>query len=75
MTPNEDIDQTGIPTHECFNCGSGLFRIVASFENYEVSMYITDGVCAMCESPITVPTLEDHPFWNKKTKKIEMPDA
>ena len=74
MTPKLDtIDQTGIPTHECFNCGSNLFNIVATFENYEIAMYMCEATCAMCNSELTAPTLPDHPFWNAETKEIEAP--
>lgn len=69
--PLNTIDQTGIPTHECFNCGSNLFKIIATFENYEIAMYLIEAQCAMCDSELTAPTLPDHPFWNKETKEVD----
>jgi hypothetical protein len=68
---SDQIDQLGIPTHECFNCGSNMFNIVATFENYEVAMYMDEGTCALCDSPVTLPTLLDHPYWNKETKEVD----
>lgn len=68
-----EINQLGIPTHECFNCGSNIFTINATFDNYEIAMYWDQGKCAMCDSPVTVPTLPDHPFWNPETKEIDPP--
>lgn len=68
---SEGIDQRGIPTHECLNCGSNMFKITATFENYEVAMYWDEAECAMCDSPLTVPTLPDHPNWDAELKEIK----
>jgi hypothetical protein len=66
----ETIDQVGIPTNECFNCGSNTFTIQATFENYELQMYWLEGTCSICDSPVTVPTPIDHPKWDPETKEI-----
>lgn len=62
MSANEEtIDQRGIPTHECFNCGSNMFEVIAIFENYNISSWLLDGKCAECGSQITVPCPADRP--------------
>jgi len=53
------IDQRGIPTHACVHCGSEVFLIYASFEDFEISAWWLDGECAECGSPLTVPCPAD----------------
>ena len=48
------------PVHECV-CGSNLWRITATFEDYEISMYFLDMECVMCGTKATAPTPIDHP--------------
>ena len=55
------IDTRGIPTHECLNCGSTQFKILASFENYELVWYTLQGYCYGCGAPVTVPCPVDDP--------------
>ncbi len=55
------IDTRGLPSHECVNCGSNMFLIVASFEDYEISMWGLDAHCANCDAPVTVPCPVDRP--------------
>lgn len=58
------IDQTGIPSAECINCGGTWFRIYATFDpdNYEVAAYLIDNAqCANCDAQVTVPTPIDLP--------------
>lgn len=61
---NPQIDQTGIPSAECINCGSSWFRIYATFDpdDYEVAAYLIDNAqCAICDAEVTVPTPIDLP--------------
>jgi hypothetical protein len=55
------IDQRGVPTHECLCCGSNIFVIRASFEDYEVAAWFLEGECAGCGCPVTVPCPADDP--------------
>lgn len=63
-SPTPQIDTRGVPTHECFTCGGRLFRIVASFEDYDIALWGLDGECASCGAPATVPCPVDDPFHN-----------
>lgn len=54
------LDLTGPPTHECI-CGSNMFKVIASFEDYEVASFLTEGECVECGSRLTVPTPIDKP--------------
>ena len=61
---NPQIDQTGIPSAECINCGSTWFRIYATFDpdDYEIAAYLIDNAqCANCDAQVTVPTPIDLP--------------
>ena len=58
------LDTRGIPSHECINCGSDTFKILAKFEDYEIAWYTTSGYCAACGAAVTVPTLLDDPTRN-----------
>lgn len=55
------MDARGIPTHECPECGSGEFLIRATFVDYAVAGYYTNGTCYWCGSNVTVPTELDRP--------------
>ena len=48
-------DYRGVPTHAC-PCGNKLFKILACFDDYEISLYTLDGKCAECGALVTVPT-------------------
>ena len=48
-----DLRQLG-PIHVC-PCGSQVFSIMASFEDYELSWYFLDGTCVNCDNLVTVP--------------------
>lgn len=52
------MDQRGIPTAVCLECGSNIFHILATFDQktYELDAYLLDARCANCESPLTAPT-------------------
>jgi hypothetical protein len=55
------IDQRGIPTHQCLNCGCNVFVIKATFEDYDISGWFMDAECSCCASPLTAPCPVDHP--------------
>lgn len=55
------IDTRGVPSHECLNCGSVHFQILAQFEDYAISWYSLNGVCHECKAPLTVPCPSDDP--------------
>ena len=57
------IDARGIPTCECPNCGSMLFKALVCFdpETYTVGMYHLDMQCAECNTFCTAPTPLDNP--------------
>ena len=42
------------PIHVC-PCGSQVFNIMASFEDYELVWYFLDATCANCGNIVTVP--------------------
>jgi hypothetical protein len=51
------LDARGIPTRECPNCASTLFRIHAVFDDsYEIVQYLLDAECSICHTKITAPT-------------------
>lgn len=49
------LDLRGTPTHECV-CGSRVWNLVVSFEDYEISNYLLEMECAQCGSWATAPT-------------------
>lgn len=53
-----DLD---VVTHQCV-CGSILWRILASFDDYEISAYSTDMFCADCGARAKSPTELDRPL-------------
>ena len=55
------IDQRGVPTHECLCCGSRVFVIRATFEDYDISAWLLEGKCDGCGCPVTVPCPADSP--------------
>ena len=60
MTLN-GINFRGIPTHECPVCQSRMFRVYASFEDYDIALWLVDAVCADCGAEVTVPCPVDAP--------------
>jgi len=64
---NLAIDQRGIPSNECINCGSDIQVIRAIFKDYELVMWFLDSFCATCGSPMTAPTPSDHPEYKGET--------
>lgn len=70
--PNS-IDQSGIVTHTCFNCGSNIFKIRVTFDDYEIGLMWPDGECVMCHSTVSVPVPWQHPNWDEEKKEISKP--
>lgn len=55
------IDTRGIPSHACLNCGGELFKVLATFEDYDIATWSTDGYCVACGAAVTVPCPVDNP--------------
>jgi hypothetical protein len=49
------------PIHVC-SCGSEVFNIMASFEDYEIVWWFLDGNCANCGNLVTIPCPADKPL-------------
>ncbi len=49
-----------LPLHAC-PCGSKVFSILATFDNFEISWYMLDATCANCGNLIVVPCPVDDP--------------
>lgn len=52
-----DLRQLG-PIHAC-PCGSMVFNVAASFEDYELVWYALDAECYSCGNLVTVPCPPD----------------
>lgn len=50
----------GEVTHVCV-CGNNIFRIYATFNDYEIATYSTDMECLECGSRYKAPTPLDRP--------------
>ena len=48
------------PIHIC-PCGSQVFNVAASFDNYELSWYFLDATCFSCGNLVCVPCPVDDP--------------
>jgi hypothetical protein len=48
------------PIHAC-PCGSKVFSILATFDNYEISWYMLDATCVNCGNLVIVPCPVDDP--------------
>lgn len=62
----ETIDQRGLPTNQCFNCGGEWFKVLVHFEDYEIAQYMVEATCAFCDSELTAPTPIDAPDYEKE---------
>ena len=51
----DSMDLRGTPTHECI-CGSKIFNVPVSFQDFEISTYFLDMQCVECGSIYTAPT-------------------
>lgn len=52
---------SGMVTHQCF-CGGVTFKVLVTFQNYEIATYSTDMYCEGCGSRHRSPTLVDKPM-------------
>lgn len=59
--PLAGMDLGNTITHIC-PCGNSVFKIYATFEDYELASYSTDGECVECGSRFKVPTPLDRPY-------------
>jgi hypothetical protein len=48
-----DLSALG-PTHECV-CGSGVFKALVSFDDYDIASWSLIGYCVVCDSKVTLP--------------------
>jgi hypothetical protein len=53
--PRDAMDLRGRPTHACI-CGSHVWNLKATFEDYEIGTYLLEMQCAECGSLATAPT-------------------
>lgn len=58
--PGTGMDLSDMVLHTCV-CGSNLFRVVVSFEDYEIATYCTDMECLECQTRCKAPTPLDNP--------------
>lgn len=58
--PGEGLDMSDTIMHTCV-CGSALWKVVVSFDNYEVAAYATDMECLECGTRALTPTPVDKP--------------
>lgn len=54
------MDLSDTVVHVC-PCGNNVFKIFASFDDYEIATYSTDGECIECHTVVKVPTPIDRP--------------
>ena len=47
-------DYRGLPTHAC-PCGEKVFRILATFDDFQISLYVLDAECNACGALLTAP--------------------
>jgi len=52
------MDIRGTPTHMC-PCGSQIWHLKVTFENFEIATYFLDMECVSCGSVATAPTPVD----------------
>lgn len=58
--PGTGMDFSDTILHICV-CGSNLWNIVVSFEDYEIATYSLDMECLECGTRAKAPTLIDSP--------------
>lgn len=53
------INTRGIPSRVCLSCGEDTFKILVRFDDdASIAWHTTNGYCATCKAPITVPVPE-----------------
>jgi hypothetical protein len=62
--PGPSFDMSGIILHECV-CGSDMWKVVVTFEDYEIAGYLLDMECFHCGTRATAPTPIDHPEYEE----------
>jgi hypothetical protein len=55
--PNVDL---GVITHVC-TCGGNLWKVLVTFEDYEIATYSLDMYCSECGARAIAPTEVDRP--------------
>ena len=62
--PGTTVIDLGVVCHTCV-CGGELWKVLVSFEDYEVATYSLDMYCVACGTKALAPTLLDKPSsWN-----------
>lgn len=56
---SEPVD-LGVVTHICI-CGNNLWKIAATFDDYEISTYSLEMYCTECGAKAKTPTPLDRP--------------
>lgn len=71
MSEGTGIDTRGIPSRVCLTCGGEVFKVLVQFDDDGVvAWHTTNGYCAECRSPVTVPT----PLDTVQQLVMEFPD-
>jgi hypothetical protein len=61
---NEVPLDLGMVTHVC-PCGSDTWKVLVSFDDYEIATYSLDMYCASCGNKARAPTLLDDPNYEE----------
>ena len=64
--PGHGYDFSDTIMHECI-CGSTLWRVIVSFDDYEISAYATDMECLECGTRAKAPTPIDKPGYKPES--------
>lgn len=60
LSPEDGWIDLGVITHVCV-CGSHQWKIVVSFDDYEIATYSLDMYCFDCGAKAIAPTAIDRP--------------
>jgi hypothetical protein len=63
----QSYDLSGIILHECL-CGSDMWNVVVTFDDYEISSYMLDMECFHCGMRAKAPTPIDHPDYKESNE-------
>lgn len=58
--PGTGVDMGDTIMHTCL-CGSDMWRLIVSFDDFEIASYSTDMECVECETRAKAPTPIDKP--------------
>lgn len=64
--PGMGVDMSDTIMHTCV-CGSNLWHLVVSFDNYEIATYATDMECLECGTRAKAPTPIDKPGYKPES--------